>query len=162
MAPRQLRNSLLRNWTALPGAGDRCHVLDVAWRKAFHLRELGVQVRGQTLDHPAPPARPFLLQPDALTDRPIQLDELGINSPKGLVLAALTVAFRSSKEVRVAIGHVQIARAGHHSPRMRATDRHLGLNCPDAVWTIEPTGYQQAVLLIYGRLFRLMVITRAS
>ena len=64
MAPRNLCNSLLHKFFLGPSLGESSHVLEIAGRKALHLREGFLQIHRQTVYDLGAPVLPALAEPE--------------------------------------------------------------------------------------------------
>src|SRR5690625_774160 len=110
MAPRQLRHRLWRNVIYVPVAGKSGHVLKVPRREAAHLRKFGPQVFGKACDNFAAPALLFLSCEDFIADRPIQLDQLGVDGALCLDLGLGYPVFKFFERLSVILGKGKLCR----------------------------------------------------
>jgi hypothetical protein len=103
MPPGQLCSSLLHNLGIRPSLGKRPHVLKVAWRKAFHIREGGAQVMRQPVDHLGTPTLLGLSCKNVATDLPIQPDQFPINRQRRTLLRTVDAPLQVAQPVSVAL-----------------------------------------------------------
>ena len=78
--PRQLVSRLLTKSAVRAMQGEEPHVLEVARRPAAHVREGGLQVARQAVDHLRAPAQGLLALQDVVPDATVELHQLGIDS----------------------------------------------------------------------------------
>src|SRR5665647_1706965 len=83
MAPGKLSHSLWDNCAFGPGGSHLTHVVDVAARQSAHVRVSRPQVIREPVDDPGTPALGALPVQDGLADCPVQLDDLGVDHPRG-------------------------------------------------------------------------------
>ena len=102
--PRASCNGLLHKCIARPGVGKRAHVLQVARRKATHVREGSAQVVRQPVDHLGAPALGCLPRQDVAPDLPIQQQHLAVDRQRGALLRGVDAAFQFRQPVGVALG----------------------------------------------------------
>ena len=83
VAPGQLRNGSLRNWLGEFGC-EGSHVDEVALGEAAHAGECGAQVVGEAGGDLGAPSLSRLSLAGGVADLPIQHDEFGVDSARGL------------------------------------------------------------------------------
>jgi len=83
VAPGQLCNKLLHNRLLGPRLGERAHIFKVAQPEALDAREPGLEIMGQPVDDFGAPALGVLTGEDIATDRPVEQDELAVDSECG-------------------------------------------------------------------------------
>lgn len=83
VTPRQLRNSLLRNWTTRELPGKDFHGQKVAGRQASHVREGFLKVGGKAVDDFGSPSGFLLAGENDFPGVPIRFDDNGIGRENG-------------------------------------------------------------------------------
>jgi len=93
MPPRQLRNSLLRNWASGEFTGEYLHGQQVARREAAHVREGFFEVGGKAVDDSGSPCGFLLPGEDDLPGLPLGFDDHGVGSDHGANAGVAEVGF---------------------------------------------------------------------
>ena len=106
MEPRQLCSSLLHKFRTRPSLGKRTHVLEVARRKALHLRESRPQILRQPLDHLGAPALFRLPRQNVAANLPVQQNQLAIDRQRRTLLGGMDAVFQLGQPVGVACGRL--------------------------------------------------------
>jgi hypothetical protein len=78
-----MSHSLWDIFAISPGGGKLAHVVDVAARQPCHLRELGTEVGGETVDDLGAPTLVLLAREDLPADTPVELDQLLVDGKRG-------------------------------------------------------------------------------
>ncbi|MNC38261.1 hypothetical protein D3C75_868570 [compost metagenome] len=106
MAPGQLSNSLLDNFSVRPSLGKGSHVHQVGAGKAFHIRKGRAQVVCQPLDHLGTPAFAALSFEYVAADLPVKLHQLAVDCLHRPLLGVMDAGFQFGQPVGVAAGWV--------------------------------------------------------
>ena len=93
MAPRQLRNRLLRNWRIWKLACEYFHCQQVARGEALHVGESLAKIGGEAVDDLGAPGGFLLALKDDFSGMPVGFDDDGIGREHGPDARALQVAF---------------------------------------------------------------------
>ena len=93
MAPRQLRNRLLRNWRIGKLASEYFHCQQVARGEALHGGESLAEIGGEAVDDLGAPSGFLLALKDDFSGMPVGFDDDGIGREHGPDARALQVAF---------------------------------------------------------------------
>jgi hypothetical protein len=93
MAPRQLRNRLLRNWRIGKLASEYFHCQQVARGEALHVGESLAEIGGEAVDDLGAPSGFLLALKYDFSGVPIGFDDDGIGREHGADARALQVAF---------------------------------------------------------------------
>ena len=91
--PGQLCKHRLHKFAIRPRLGERAHVLEVARRKALHVREGVAQILCQPLNHLGTPVLAALASEDIAANLPIKQHQFAIDRQRRALLGGVNACF---------------------------------------------------------------------